>query len=99
MYSRKVDKAKGVQCDQIGKLTVLHVSINYPVKLRRVKFYDEETKRAFVFLTNNMELSAEQIALLYKNHWQVELCFKWIVMIPFIYVIYSLFKFDFMMPT
>ncbi|MEZ5198619.1 MAG: transposase [Bacteroidales bacterium] len=48
------------------------------INSRRVKFYDEETKRTFVFLTNNIELSAEQIALLYKNRWQVELFFKWI---------------------
>jgi len=78
MYSRKVNKTTGVQYDQIGKLTGFYVSKNYPDKLRRVKFYDDETKRTFVFLTNNMELSAEQIALLYKNRWQVELFFKWI---------------------
>jgi hypothetical protein len=78
MYSLKVDKTKGVQCDQIGKLTCFYVSKDYPEKLRRVKFYDEETKRTFVFLTNNMELASEQIALLYKNRWQVELFFKWI---------------------
>ena len=34
--------------------------------------------RTFVFLTNNMSLSAQEIALLYKNRWQVELFFKWI---------------------
>jgi hypothetical protein len=78
MYSNKVDKTTGVQCDQIGKLTGFYVSSQYPDKLRRVKFYDEETNRTFVFLTNNLELSAEQIALLYKNRWQVELFFKWI---------------------
>jgi hypothetical protein len=78
IYSRKIDKATGVQCDQIGKLTGFYVSKDYPEKLRRVKFYDKETKRTFVFLSNNMELSAEQIALLYKNRWQVELFFKWI---------------------
>lgn len=78
MYSRKVDKTKGVQCDQMGKLTGFYVSKVYPDKLRRVKFYNEQTKRTFVFLSNNMELSAEQIALLYKNRWQVELFFKWI---------------------
>jgi len=78
MYSKKVDKTTGVECDQIGKLAGFYVSRQYPDKLRRVKFYDMETKRTFVFLTNNFDLSAEQIALLYKNRWQVELFFKWI---------------------
>src|SRR5690606_41332098 len=41
-------------------------------------FRSEQTHRTFVFLTNNMELSAPEIALLYKNRWQVELFFKWI---------------------
>jgi hypothetical protein len=78
MYSNKVNKTTGVQCDQVGKLSGFYVSKQYPDKLRRVKFYDEETKRTFVFLTNNFELSAVHIALLYKNRWQVELFFKWI---------------------
>jgi hypothetical protein len=78
MYSRRADKIKGVQCDQIGKLSGFYVSKEYPEKMRRVKFYDQETKRTFVFLTNNFELTAEQIALLYKNRWKVELFFKWI---------------------
>jgi len=78
MYSNKVDKKKGVQCDQIGRLTGFYVSKEYPDKIRRIKFYDEETRRTFVFLTNNMELSALEIALLYKYRWQVELFFKWL---------------------
>jgi len=78
MYSRKIDKSSGVKSDQIGKLTGFYVSQEYPDKLRRVKFYDAETKRTFVFLTNNFELTAEQVALLYKNRWQIELFFKWI---------------------
>ena len=78
MYSSKVDKSTGVMCDQIGKLKGFYVSKQYPEKIRRVKFYDAEFNRTFVFLTNNMELTAEQIALLYKNRWQVELFFKWI---------------------
>jgi Domain of unknown function (DUF4372)/Transposase DDE domain len=78
MYSSQVDKSKGVMCDQVGKLKGFYVSKQYPEKIRRVKFYDAEYNRTFVFLTNNMELTAEQIALLYKNRWQVELFFKWI---------------------
>lgn len=78
MYSNSVDKTTGVRCDQIGKLTGFYTSQQYPEKLRRVKFYDQETKRTFVLLTNNFELPPHQIALLYKNRWQVELFFKWI---------------------
>lgn len=78
MYSKKTDKSTGVLCDQLGKLTGFYVSKDYPDKLRRVKFHDQETGRTFVFLTNNNELSALEIALLYKNRWQIELFFKWI---------------------
>ena len=74
----KVDKSTGVQCDQIGKLTGFYVSKAYPDKLRKVKYYDSEMNRTFVFLTNNMSLTSQEIALLYKNRWQVELFFKWI---------------------
>jgi hypothetical protein len=78
MYSRKIDKTTGVLCDQIGKLSGIQTSKQYPGKLRRIKFYDAQTNKTFVFLTNNMDLTALQIALLYKNRWQVELFFKWI---------------------
>ena len=78
MYSNRVDKKKGVQSDQIGRFTGLYVSMEYPEKIRKIKFYDMETRRTFVFLTNNMDLSALEISLLYKNRWQVELFFKWI---------------------
>ena len=37
-----------------------------------------ENKKMLVFLTNNFELSSQDIALLYKQRWQVELFFKWI---------------------
>lgn len=78
MYSAKVDKSTGVLCDQMGKLTGFYTAKAYPEKLRRVKYYDTESNRTFVFLTNNMEVTAVQVALLYKNRWQIELFFKWI---------------------
>ena len=34
--------------------------------------------RGFLFLTNAMELTALQIADLYKNRWHIELFFKWL---------------------
>ena len=46
-------KDKGVLPDQIGKLTGYHVSRKYPKKLRRIKFYNEETGNDLEFLSNS----------------------------------------------
>lgn len=78
MYSMPIDKTTGVKYDQIGKLESYYPSKNYPGKLRRIKYYDEETKRELTFLTNNMDLKPLEIAYLYKKRWEVELFFKWL---------------------
>lgn len=75
---RSVDASTGVMSDQVGVLVGFYTSKHYPEKLRRVVFYDAEMDRTFIFLSNNFELPPEQIALLYKNRWQIELFFKWI---------------------
>ena len=77
-YSQKVDKQSGVKYDQIGVFAAPRSRSRYPEKIRRIKYYDSETEVEFVFLTNNFELTATEIAVLYKNRWQVELFFKWI---------------------
>jgi len=64
--------------DQRIRFTEDKTKAKYPGVLRRVGYYDEEKKHVFIFLTNNLEISAKQVALLYKNRWQVELFFKWI---------------------
>lgn len=73
-----VDASKGVMSDQIIVPSEFYPSKQYPEKLRKIVFYDVEMDRTFAFLSNNFELPPEQIALLYKNRWQIELFFKWI---------------------
>jgi hypothetical protein len=78
IYSHMCDKSKGVRCDQTVKLTGFYARKDYPEKLRRIKYYDAGTNILFVFLSNNFELTAIEISLLYKYRWKIELFFKWI---------------------
>jgi len=78
LYSKPVDKLTGVQCDQIVVLTGFYSRKDYPAKLRRIRFFDSETNKRLVFLTNQFDLPPETIAALYRCRWQVELFFKWI---------------------
>ena len=75
---RPVDKSTGLRCDQTIRLTGPKTSGRYPDSLRRIGYYDIDTNRRFVFLTNNFALDALIIARLYKCRWRIELFFKWI---------------------
>jgi len=76
--SRQVDKSAGVKCDQTVQLKNYKVSLAYPEIIRRIKYYDKEIEMEFVFITNNFEISAIDVARLYKYRWTIELFFKWI---------------------
>jgi len=78
LYSQPVDKASGLQCDQIIVLHSFYPKKEYPDKLRRIRFYDKELNRRLIFLTNNFSLPALTITKIYKCRWQIELFFKWI---------------------
>jgi len=75
---RTVDKATGLRSDQTIMLRGPRSSKDYPVPLRRISYYDADTNKRLVFLTNNFTLDALTIAKLYKCRWQIELFFKWL---------------------
>ena len=76
--SHPIDKASGLRSDQTIVLNGPLTSQAYPEVLRRISFFDIETNKRLVFLTNNLVLPPLTIAQLYKCRWQVELFFKWI---------------------
>jgi len=76
LYSHPVDKDSGLICDQTIRLSGIYTCKDYPENLRRIKYFDSETGKTFVFLTNNKSLSALTITELYRYRWQVELFFK-----------------------
>ena len=78
LYSHKVDKTTGVRYDQTVVPTGFYTKKDYPDKLRRIKYFDAEKGRAFIFLTNQFTLPALTIAELYRCRWRVEIFFKWI---------------------
>jgi Transposase DDE domain/Domain of unknown function (DUF4372) len=77
-YSMLVDRLTGLRSDHVGKPTLEKSRNAFPMPLRRVKYFDSETGKSFVFLTNNLQIPAHTVAMLYKMRWRIELFFRWI---------------------
>jgi hypothetical protein len=77
-YSMPRDCLEGVLSDQVGSPSLPKAAADFPYPLRRVRYFDKETTKHLVFLTNNLEIPALTVAKLYKSRWQIELFFKWI---------------------
>lgn len=71
LYSHPVDKTTGLQCDQTISVAGVRSLKDYPEKLRRIKYFDTEKGKMFVFLTNNFKLPATVIADLYRCRWRI----------------------------
>jgi transposase len=78
LYSHPVDVSCGLRCDQTVVLTGYNSRKDYPQKLRRIRYVDEQQALQLIFLTNHFTLPALTISDLYRCRWQVELFFKWI---------------------
>lgn len=71
----KKHKSKGVLKDQL--ITVGYKQGNEQVRLRlRRVTYKAEDGRVYIFITNNLKISASQVARIYKCRWMIELLFK-----------------------
>jgi len=77
-FNYNIDEKTGLRSDKTIKLEGYKSKQLYPEFLRMVEYYDEEKDIMLVFLTNNFEVSAIEIAHLYRNRWQIEVFFKWI---------------------
>jgi len=71
-------KKTSIIADELIQLKGFYTQQEYPDTLRMVTYYDKETDKELVFLTNNFTLSPKTIADLYKARWEIELFFKWI---------------------
>jgi hypothetical protein len=73
-----IDENSGLRSDKTIYLNGYKSKKLYPEMLRMVEYYDDDKDILLVFLSNNFEVSALEIARLYRNRWQIEVFFKWI---------------------
>ncbi|MFT4567373.1 MAG: hypothetical protein ACI9FN_002339 [Saprospiraceae bacterium] len=64
---------EGVIKDELIEVTTKN---NDQLQLRRVAYYDAKKDKVYVFISNNLELDADQIALIYKKRWEIEVFFR-----------------------
>ena len=74
---RRIDPTPEIFSDDLVRLHGKRAA-KYPGTLRRIVFFCEETEKELVFLTNDLDSKAIEIAALYKRRWQIELFFRWI---------------------
>ena len=77
-WARRFPPESGILSDATGYMEGLLTREKYPDKIRRIKYWDEENKRTFIFFTNALDVSPIMVAELYHQRWQIELFFKWL---------------------
>jgi hypothetical protein len=75
---RPVAHDSPVTSDQVIEYTGKKAREDGLPPIRRIGFRDPATGKHYVFITNQFKWSAQTIADIYQQRWQVELFFKWI---------------------
>jgi IS4 transposase len=60
------------------KVELINTSSKYKKTLRVVRYWHQKDDRIYEYITNNFELSATQIAFIYKSRREIETFFRWI---------------------
>lgn len=68
-------KIAGVSMEQLIEISFKQGKEIILLRLRRICYQDEQN-RQYVFICNNFIITAEEIALIYKKRWGIELLFK-----------------------
>lgn len=77
-WKRRFPPGSGILSDAVGYMDGLLTKGKYPDKICRIKYWDDENKREFLFFTNALDISPMMVAELYRQRWQIELFFKWL---------------------
>ncbi len=77
-WTRRFQPGSGILSDAVGCMDGQFTKAKYPDKIRRIKYWDEENKREFIFFTNALDISPMLVTELYHQRWQIELFFKWL---------------------
>ena len=73
---------KELKKDESGVYRIEHIHLKYKEDKRektlclRLVFYRDEQGRKYKFITNNWDITAEEVALIYKYRWTIETTFK-----------------------
>ena len=70
------DPKNGVLTDSTIEFTGYQSHKKYPFPIRKIVYCDRQTNKELIFITNDFELDAKTIALIYKARWEIELFFK-----------------------
>lgn len=77
-HRKDFSRRDGVRGDFTIRLAQPKTNALYPEPFRAVCHYDDEAGEEIVFITNNFEISATEVSVLYRHRWDIEVFFKWI---------------------